>query len=114
PANPLGAGTMSEEAINYILEGDMYRNSDLEQHFAELTADTEILENWEPGPISVAAGMSWREDSFEQSSGPANLVALDVPPSVEQGYRGLPSSLVGPTLLQFAGVPDENLGGRFD
>lgn len=114
PANFFGAGTMSPEAIDYILEGDMFRRSVLQQHFTEVSADTVLFKDRSTGPISVAAGFSWREDGFRQRSGPDDLVALDVRPAEEEGYQGLPRSFVGDNLLQFAGIGDDPLSGRFD
>src|SRR5690606_28598513 len=66
PANPFGAGTMSREAVEYILEGDMWRRSELTQHLAELTVDTELLDERAVGPVSVAGGLSWRREGFDQ------------------------------------------------
>jgi outer membrane receptor protein involved in Fe transport len=114
PGNFFGAGTMSQEAIDYILDGDMWRKSTLQQHFAEVAADTLFFKDRDAGPISAAAGFSYREDSFRQHSGPDDLVALDVAPSASEGYRGLPTSFVDTTLLQFSGVADAPIGGRFD
>src|SRR5690606_7490112 len=115
PANPFGAGTMSQEAIDYILEGDMYRTSDLEQHFAEIVADTEIFDGWYAGPIGVAVGGSYRKDSFEQWSGPDDLVAINVLPAEEAGYRGLPAGFSGAdAILQFSGINDAGVSGEFD
>lgn len=114
PANFFGAGTMTQQAIDYILEGDMFRRSVLQQHFTEFSADTRIFDDRSTGPIALAAGFSYREDSFRQRSGPDDLVALDVNPAEQEGYRGLPPSFVGTNLLQFSGVGDDPLGGRFD
>ncbi len=114
PGNFFGAGTMSQQAIDYILEGDMWRKSTLQQHFAEVSADTLFFKDRSAGPLSVAAGFSYRDDSFEQHSGPDDLVALNVASAASEGYRGLPSSFVGTNLLQFSGVADEPLGGGFD
>jgi outer membrane receptor protein involved in Fe transport len=114
PANPFGAGTMSQEAVDYILDGDMFRRSVVQQHFAELSADTRFFTSRSAGPLAVAAGFSFREDSFRQRSGPDDLVALNVPTAASQGYRGLPASFVGTNLLQFSGVGDDPLGGGFN
>jgi outer membrane receptor protein involved in Fe transport len=115
PANFFGPGTMSQEAVDYITEGDMYRASLVHQHFAELTVDTDIHEGWGAGPISLAAGASYREDSFSQWAGPADLVELDTPTAASQGYRGLPASFVGDQILQFGlGMGDDPIGGGFN
>ena len=114
PANPFGPGTMSQEAVDYIL-GTMWRESTVQQHFAELSADTEIFDDWQAGAVSVAAGISYREDSFDQFSGPADLVAVDTLSAAAEGYRGLPGSFVGDNLLQFGlGGEDTPIGGAFD
>lgn len=114
PANPFGAGTMSSAAIDYILDGDMYRTSNLSQHFAELAFDTELLEERVLGPISVATGVTYRKETFKQTFGPQHLIDLNVVPAEEEGYRGLPSRFVGPRILQFAGIEDTPIDGGFD
>src|SRR5690606_6218282 len=102
PANPFGPGTMSREAIDYILEGDMFRNQLTQQHFFEVSADRELGDLFGAGAMSVAGGVSYRKDKFSQFSGPDDLVALNVAPSLSEGYRGLPGNLVGSILLQFS------------
>lgn len=114
PANPFGAGTMSRAAVEYILEGDMYRLSDLTQHLAEFTLDTELFHGRSAGPVSVATGVSWRREGFDQRNGPRELLDIPVRPSSEEGYRGLPDTFVGGSLLQFSGIVDAELDGRFD
>jgi iron complex outermembrane receptor protein len=114
PANPFGPGTMSREAIDYILEGDMYRNQLTQQHFVEVSADRQLGDLFGAGPMSVAGGVSYRKDKFSQVSGPDDLVALDVLPSDVEGYRGLPGNLVGSILLQFSGIDDAPVAGDFD
>nr|PZN61505.1 MAG: hypothetical protein DIU62_13330 [Pseudomonadota bacterium] len=114
PANPFGPGTMSREAIDYILEGDMYRRQITQQHFAEVSFDRVLGDPFGAGGVSIAGGASYRKDKFRQVSGPDDLVALDVRPADEEGYRGLPNNLVGSILLQFSGIDDAPLAGSFD
>jgi outer membrane receptor protein involved in Fe transport len=114
PANPFGPGTMSQESVDYIL-GTMWRESEVEQHFAEFSADTEIYQGWGAGPVSLAAGASFREDSFSQFAGPAGLVALDVPTAASQGYKGLPATFSNTAqILQFALGGEDLIGGGFN
>lgn len=114
PADIFGPGTMSQEAVDYIL-GTMWRESTVQQHFAELTADTEIFDNWKAGAISLAGGVSYRNEAFYQFSGPARLVAVDTLPDTAQGYQGLPGTFIGDNILQFAlGGEDVTIGGGFD
>lgn len=114
PANPFGAGTMSRAAVEYILEGDMFRKSELTQHLAEVTLDTELFHGRSAGPLSVAAGLSWRREGFDQYGGPRELLDIPVRPAAEEGYRGIPDVFVGGTLLQFSGISSARLGGHFD
>ncbi len=48
-----------EQAIDYILDGDMWRKSTLQQHFAEVSADTMFFKDRAAGPLAVAAGFSY-------------------------------------------------------
>lgn len=114
PANPFGPGTMSRQAVDYILEGDMYRRQITQQHFAEVSVDRILGNPFGAGNVSIAGGASYRKDKFSQVSGPDDLVALDVRPAAEEGYRGLPGNLVGSILLQFSGIDDAPLSGSFD
>lgn len=114
PANPFGPGTMSREAVDYILEGDMYRNQLTQQHFVEVSADRLLGDPFGAGPVSMAVGGSWRKDKFSQVSGPDDLVALNVARSASEGYGGLPNNLVGSILLQFSGIDDAPVAGQFD
>ncbi len=114
PANPFGPGTMSREAIDYILEGDMWRNQLTQQHFVEISADRQLGDLFGAGAMSVAGGVSYRQDKFSQVSGPDELTALDVLPATAEGYRGLPGNLEGSILLQFSGIDDAPVTGDFD
>ncbi|MCC6201371.1 MAG: TonB-dependent receptor [Gammaproteobacteria bacterium] len=113
PANLFGPGAPAAEAIDYILDGDMWKDSTLEQHFAELTVEQDLFQGWGAGPITIVGGLSYREDTFRQVPGPAELVALSVPDAASQGYRGLPNAFVGDLILQFSGVNDDTLRGGF-
>lgn len=114
PANPFGAGTMSRDAVEYILDGDMWRQSDLTQHLAELTLDTELFDQRASGPVSVATGLSWRREGFNQQNGPRELLNLPVRTAEADGYRGLPAVFAGGSLLQFSGITGDKLQGTFD
>ncbi|MCP5146106.1 MAG: TonB-dependent receptor, partial [Gammaproteobacteria bacterium] len=114
PANMFGPGAPSPAAIDYILEGDMWRDSMVEQHFAELSAQTELERGITGSPMMVAGGVSFRRERFDQAPGPADLVALQTHPAAQEGYRGLPSSFVSAGILQFAGVGETPIGGHFD
>lgn len=114
PVNLFGPGSPSAQAIDYILDGDMWKDSTLQQHFAEVTVEKEVFAGWGAGPVSIVSGMSYREDSFRQVPGPADLIALSVPTAASQGYQGLPNAFVGNLILQFSGINDDTLSGGFN
>src|SRR5690606_4357673 len=95
-------------------EGELFRESNLTHHFAELTVETTALENLRARPVSLVAGLSYRKDSFDLKSGPEDMIGLEVHPAEEEGYRGIPPGFVGPWLLQFSGIRNEPLNGEFD
>ncbi len=96
PGNFFGAGTMSQEAIDYILEGDMWRKSTLQQHFAEVSARHAVLQGSQRWS---ALGRGWASPiattRSDRSPVPDDLVALNVASSASEGYRGLPTTFVG-------------------
>ncbi len=65
PLNPFGVGNNSQAAIDYV-QDNRISHSAVEQDFAELVLDGEIWEGFGPGPWSIAAGLTWRESSFNQ------------------------------------------------
>src|SRR5690606_22559103 len=81
PANPFGPGAMSREAIDYILEGDMFRNQLTQQHFFEVSADRELGDLFGAGAMSVAGGVSYRKAKSRPFLGPGGLVGLIVVPT---------------------------------
>ena len=88
PINLFGQGSPSQEAMEYIW-ADSYHDQTVEQHFAEFSAQADPFNTW-AGQVSIAGGVSYREDSFEQTAGPVDLVALRTPPGEELGYKGQP------------------------
>lgn len=118
PINLLGQGRASEEAIQYVLTGDQYINATTEQNVLEFSMDGEIGAGWGAGPISLAFGAGWREESLDQTLGPDDIMALSLPtadpansacasntvdlltpPAGCSGIRGVPP--------QFAATPNE-------
>ncbi|MES2604993.1 MAG: TonB-dependent receptor, partial [Pseudomonadota bacterium] len=96
PLNPFGRGMASPESIawvtgyepgtkvatngyfldangkrdpiyyEYVSGNDKARLLDLRQDAAEITADGQIFDGWGAGPISMALGYAWREESYQQ------------------------------------------------
>ncbi|MBN1238941.1 MAG: TonB-dependent receptor, partial [Gammaproteobacteria bacterium] len=113
PVNLFGRGRASQAAIDWVA-GDMFVRADLEQNHAEISANNEIHEGWGAGPISLAVGTSWREQSIEHRIGPDELVnqpGLANDPA--RGIRGLPIAFLGTDdRLQFVDL--ENFEGSFN
>jgi outer membrane receptor protein involved in Fe transport len=93
PYNVMGAGNMSQAAVDYT-QSDRIELSTVDQDFAELLVSGELFQGWS-GPISFAAGLTWREQGFEQ------IVLSDVydlgPPqnAPEYGIQGISSGYSG-------------------
>ncbi|HEY8520981.1 MAG TPA: TonB-dependent receptor [Gammaproteobacteria bacterium] len=111
PINLLGQGRASQEAIEYVTEGDQFILAETEQDVVEFSMSGEVGEGWGAGPISLAFGAGWREESIDQTLGPDDIIALSMPtvdapncgepgqPACVSGIRHIPS--------QFAATPEE-------
>ncbi len=117
PINLLGVGRASQAAIDYVLTGDQYILAETDQNVVEFSMEGEVSEGWGAGPISLAFGGGWREESIDQTLGPDDILArsmplndanaactlntvnLLAPPAGCRGVRGVPS--------QFSAVPSE-------
>lgn len=107
PYNVFGHGNISEDAIDYI--GTLKKSVGIvEQDFAEILATGELFEGWGYGPISMAAGLTWRESGFSDEAFPTEVDVLGPPLNVPSlGIRGIPGGYTGgsPNLHKFSTVP---------
>jgi outer membrane receptor protein involved in Fe transport len=107
PYNVMGNGNISQEAINYI--GTLKKgDSHIDQDFAEALLQGEVYEGWGYGPVSFAAGLTYRKQNFSDGAEPASVDALGPPlndPAL--GIQGIPPGYTGgsPNLHQFSTVP---------
>ena len=100
PINLLGSGRASPEAIAFVTEGIKSAHTDNRQRVIEASADGQIFDGW-AGPISLAFGAGYREDTLSQivydPTNPTNdpsFVAVPVNnPAI--GYRGIPAGYAG-------------------
>jgi iron complex outermembrane receptor protein len=117
PINLFGAGRASQDSIDYVLTGDQYILAETEQNVAEFSMEGDVGDGWGAGPISLAFGGGWRDESIDQTIGPSDITALSLPtadtsaactsntvdllnpPPGCTGVRGVPS--------QFSAVPNE-------
>jgi iron complex outermembrane recepter protein len=93
PYNIMGAGNLSDAAVAYT-QSPRIDTQYVDQDFAELLVNGELFQAW-AGPVSFAAGLTGREQSFEQK------IISDVyeygPPfnAPELGIRGIPALYSG-------------------
>lgn len=80
PIDLLGQGRASEAGIQYVLTGDQFILAKTEQNVVEFAMDGEIGDGWGAGPLSLAFGAGWREESIDQTLGPDDLIARSLPP----------------------------------
>ncbi|HWK55125.1 MAG TPA: TonB-dependent receptor, partial [Hyphomicrobiales bacterium] len=113
PWNVMGQGNASQQALDYLMTpkmGDSYVNQD----FAELLLTGDLLEGW-AGTINFAAGLTYREQSFNDRALPREIDVLGPPLNAPQlGIRGIPAGFTGGSanLHQFSTVP--NVDGEYD
>ncbi|HEY0962527.1 MAG TPA: TonB-dependent receptor [Pseudomonadales bacterium] len=92
PFNVMGAGNMSQAALDYVNGTPKRGFGEVEQSFGELLLTGEAFEGWGAGPIGFAAGLTTRDQSFWDDAGPYEITALSGPrndPAL--GIRGIPS-----------------------
>lgn len=98
PLNLFGPGTASQEAVDWV-KGESWRDQLVEQRAAEVVVQGPLFATW-AGPIKVATGAAYREDSLDQTAGPDDLEAIRVPAAATQGYQGLPASYVNGRVIE--------------
>jgi len=114
PYNVMGNGNMSPEAIAYA--SSLKKGvGNIDQDFAEILLQGEIFEGWGYGPVSFAAGLTYRDQAMTDNAQPESVDALGPPlndPAL--GIQGIPPGYTGgsPNLHQFSTVP--NIAGQYD
>jgi len=79
-ANPFGAGSFSQAAVNYIL-GTSSADAKIKQQAGGASIQGEPFSTW-AGAISVAAGVDYRKDSISQTADP---IAQQTSPAYQTG-----------------------------
>ena len=94
PMNPFGTGNATQAAKDWILDQEKKQVRVLEQDFAELLLTGVVYEGWGAGPISLATGLTWRDESFTQNNRPSygERGLLNVP---ALGIRAIPDGFAG-------------------
>ncbi len=114
PFNAMGNGNISHAALDYVTTvkmGDSY----VDQDFGEVLVTGELHDGWGHGPVSLAAGINYREQSFSDVALPREIDVLGPPLNAEHlGIRGIPPGYAGGSanLHQFSTVP--HVSGEYD
>lgn len=123
PFNVMGSGNITREALDYISD-EKISEGFVDQDFAELLVSGDLFD-LPAGPVSFAAGLTWRDQQF--IDGARTQVGTGVnglPVTVDElgpplnapalGIRGIPPGFTGgsPNLHLFSTIP--NVAGQTD
>ena len=114
PYHMFGRGNVDPDAVAYA-QSLKKGVGVVEQDFFEVLLQGELHEGWGYGPVSMATGLTWREQSFTDNAQPAEVDAWGPPLNApELGIRGIPGGYTNgsPNLHQFSTVP--NIRGKYD
>ena len=112
PYNVMGAGNMTKEAVNYT-QTPRIELSNVSQDFAELLVSGELFKGW-AAPISFAAGLSWRDQSFIQET-LSDVYDLGPPQNApELGIQGISSGYSGGSASLHRLSSQRNASGALD
>jgi outer membrane receptor protein involved in Fe transport len=121
PFNIMGHGQITPAAADYIMT-PKWGDSVVEQDFAELLFRGEVSDGWGAGPLSLATGLTYRDQSFTDGSYPVEIDALGPPVNADGspgftpnlGIRGIAAAWAGgsPNLHQFSTV--SAISGGYD
>ncbi len=105
--NIFGIGNVSQDAINYFTDEEKKSLREMDQDFIEILLSGEVYEGWGAGAVSMAFGLTYRDEEVVQWTLPAfgERSVLNVP---DLGIRGIPEGFAGPgsrTLHAFTGPP---------
>jgi len=116
PLNIFGQGVASQAAIDYIL-GDQFTRQTYKQHVVEASIHGDLFSTW-AGPVSLAAGGSYRREEIVAVSDPLSLesafgIGNPKPYGGDYNVKEAFGELVVPVLKsEGLGSADLNLAGR--
>jgi outer membrane receptor protein involved in Fe transport len=114
PWNVMGQGNATQQVLDY-LKTQKNGDSIVNQDFAETLLTGGLFDLWGAGKINFAAGLTYRNQDFNEIAEPRSIDVLGPPLNVpELGIRGIPAGYTGGSanLHQFSTFPD--VGGQYD
>jgi outer membrane receptor protein involved in Fe transport len=115
PWNVMGQGNATQQALDY-LKSYKYGDSIVDQDFAEVLLTGSLFGlDIGAGEAGFAAGLTYRDQSFNEVAGPREIDVLGPPLNAPNlGIRGIPAGYTGGSanLHQFSTFPD--VGGQYD
>jgi len=103
PHNVMGAGNMSQEALDYVNGEPKVGFGEVEQSFGELLLSGQLHEGWGPGSINFATGLTFRDQSFWDDTGPYDITTYVSGPRNDPalGIRGIPSGYTSANNMHY-------------
>jgi iron complex outermembrane receptor protein len=114
PFNVMGHGQITPAAADYITT-PKWGIGVIEQDFAELLVRGELTDGWGAGPLSLATGLTYRDQSFSDGSYPIDIDEFGPPFNAPNlGIRGIATTWTtgSPNLHQFSTV--STISGGYD
>lgn len=114
PINVLGHGNVTPAAADYITT-PKWGIGVVDQDFAEMLVRGKLTDGWGAGPLSLATGLTYRNQSFHDGAYPIEIDSLGPPFNAPNlGIRGIAStwSTGSPNLHQFSTV--STISGGYD
>lgn len=106
PINVFGLGNVSPAARDWVEDEEKKNLRTLEQDLVEMLATGELHEGWGAGPVTLAAGLSYRAEDFSQMNFPL-FGERGLSNAPELGIRGIPGGFTGHgnrSLHQFTAI----------
>jgi iron complex outermembrane recepter protein len=114
PLNIMGVSQHDLAAKNYI-NTPKVGDGVVDQDFAEVLMTGEIYEGWGYGPVSFAAGFTYRDQSFYDRALPSSIDVLGPPLNApELGIRGIPPGYTAGSANLHARSTIPDVSGGYD
>jgi iron complex outermembrane recepter protein len=114
PLNIMGLATNTYEARSYI-NTPKFGDGNVDQDFAEVLLNGDFLDGRRYGAIGFAAGLTYREQTFDDQALPTEIDVLGPPLNApELGIRGIPSGYTAGSANLHARSTVPNVNGNYD